>query len=389
MNSVSQLTEQIKAILEATFLEVNVSGEVSRPTYHSSGHLYFTLKDDKSSISCVMFKGNNQKLKFRVEEGMEVCVRGGVNVYSPRGTYQINCCDLEPNGSGALALAYEQLKKKLSQNGYFDQKRALPRYPKHIALVTSKTGAALQDMLKVAKKRYPLVKLSLCNTLVQGEEAKYEIVKAISYAQSLNPDIIVISRGGGSIEDLWAFNEEMVAMAIYESRVPTISAIGHAIDTLISDFVADATAPTPSAAMQLALPDINELKQNLDMYEMQLKKMLTFKLQNASSQLINLQNQLTLFSPKAKLQMYNELLQNHSKLLKSSLAQKFYILEQNLGSLEQVLKGKNPQKLVQNGYAQIVKDGKIISADKLKVNDEIELQSVKRNLLAKIIKDNV
>ncbi len=387
MNSVSELTEQIKSLLETTFLQVSVSGEVSRPTYHSSGHLYFTLKDDKSSISCVMFKGNNQRLKFRVEEGMEVSVYGGITLYAPRGSYQINCSNLEPKGSGALTLAYEQLKKKLHENGYFNQKRPLPTFPKHIALVTSKTGAALQDMLNVASKRYPLVKISLCNTLVQGEEAKYEIANAIKKAQSLKPDIMIISRGGGSMEDLWAFNEEIVAKSIYESSVPTVSAIGHAIDTLISDFVADATAPTPSAAMEMVLPDINELRQSLDMMESELKNRLFNQISNAKSSLLSLQNQLHLLSPKTRLNNLEEQLKTHKKALNIALSQKFFAFKNQLNAFELTLKGKNPQNLVQNGYAQLVKDGKITTIDKLKINDEVELQSPSKILVAKIIEE--
>ncbi len=385
MIQVSELTEQIKTLLESTFLQVSVYGEVSRPTYHSSGHLYFTLKDDKSAISCVMFKGNNQKLKFRIEEGMEAVVHGGLSVYSPRGTYQINCFNLEPNGSGALALAYEQLKKKLNKEGYFDQKRALPKFPKHIALVTSSTGAALQDMIKVANKRYPLVKLSICNTLVQGEEAKLEIVQALQKAQELNPDLIVLARGGGSIEDLWAFNEEIVAKAIFQSKIPTISAIGHAIDTLISDFVADATAPTPSAAMQLALPDINELRQMLDANELALKNLLNFKIQNASEQLIHLNQQMLLLNPKNKIKMLQDEIKNLQEILNSLMKQKIELSSQQLNSLKQILKSKNPNILAKNGFVQVLKQNKITPLEKLKPNDEITLVSIKKTLSAKIM----
>lgn len=385
MNSVSELTNQIKSLLEATFLHVKVYGEVSRPTYHSSGHLYFTLKDEKSSISCVMFKGNNQRLKFRVEESMAVHVSGSISLYAPRGSYQINCVNLEPSGSGALALAYEQLKKELSLNGYFDKKRPIPRFPKHITLVTSKTGAALQDMLKVAKNRFPLVKISLCDTLVQGEDAKYEIVKAIEKAQSLNPDIIIIGRGGGSVEDLWAFNEKEVAMAIFNSKIPTISAVGHAIDTLISDFVADATAPTPSAAMELALPDINELRITIDNLEERFKAIMTHKLENANTKLISLQNQLSFFSPKAKLKIINEEIATCKEAFKQVLNQKFHLFEQKLQTMQLVYENKNPEKLVQNGYAQLVKNGKIVTLDTLKSKDKFELQSTKNTITAQVL----
>lgn len=385
MNSVSELTEQIKSLLEATFLHVKVHGEISRPTYHSSGHLYFTLKDEKSSINCVMFKGNNQKLKFRVQDSMAVHISGSISVYAPRGSYQINCVSLEPSGSGALALAYEQLKKELYEKGYFNQKRPLPKFPTHIALVTSKTGAALKDMLKVANARYPLVKISLCNTLVQGEEAKFEIAKAIQKAQNLKPDIIIISRGGGSVEDLWAFNEKEVAMAIYNSSIPTISAIGHAIDTLISDFVADASAPTPSAAIELALPDINELRMMCDSMDESFKRLISHKLQNANIQLNSLKNQLSLFSPIAKLQLIKKEISTCKASLKQSLRQSLNIHEQKLQALKLAYQNKNPENLIQNGYAQIVKNGKIATINSLKEKENFELQSTNRTISAKVI----
>ncbi len=264
--TVTTLNNQIKSLLETHYMNLFVEGEVSRVTYHSSGHLYFTLKDKNSSISAVMFKGNNQKLKFRVEEGMQVIISGGISVYTPRGSYQINCQSMEPSGSGALALAYEQLKKRLEEKGYFDQtsKKELPRFPKHIVLITSKTGAAIQDMYRVAKKRWPLLKITLIDTIVQGESAAPMIAQNITIADTLNADVIVIGRGGGSLEDLWAFNEEIVAEAIYKTQTPIVSAVGHEIDFLISDFVADLRAPTPSAAMELVLPDSAEMLIYLD-----------------------------------------------------------------------------------------------------------------------------
>ncbi|NCB55251.1 MAG: exodeoxyribonuclease VII large subunit, partial [Epsilonproteobacteria bacterium] len=264
--SVSSLNNQIKSLLEATFLHVSVEGEISRATYHSSGHLYFTLKDADSAIACVMFKGNAKALKFQLEEGMAVIVHGALSVFSPRGTYQINCLSMEPAGSGALAKAYEQLKAKLSAKGYFDaeRKKRLPKFVERVALVTSATGAALQDMLKVAQKRWPLVNITLLDTLVQGENAKLSIAENIAKADRLNVDVIIIARGGGSIEDLWAFNEEIVADAIFTCQTPIVSAVGHEIDYVISDFVADVRAPTPSAAMEMLLPDQIEMLQRLD-----------------------------------------------------------------------------------------------------------------------------
>jgi exodeoxyribonuclease VII large subunit len=208
----------------------------------------------------------NKALKFQVEEGMAVVIHGSISVFSPRGTYQINCMMMEPSGSGALAKAYEQLKAKLGAKGYFDveRKKALPRFIRHIALVTSRTGAALQDMLRVATKRWPLVKITLLDTLVQGEGAKFSIASNIAKADALGVDVIIVGRGGGSVEDLWAFNEEVVADAIFASHTPIVSAVGHEIDYVISDFVADLRAPTPSAAIEMILPDSVEMLQRID-----------------------------------------------------------------------------------------------------------------------------
>ncbi len=385
MQSVSELTAQIKSLLETTFLHVRVKGEVLRPTYHSSGHLYFTLKDDKSSISCVMFRGNNQKLRFRVEDGLEVDVSASISVYAPRGSYQLNCVDIQPSGSGALALAYEQLKCELQEKGYFEQKRPLPRYPKHIAIVTSKTGAALQDMLRVAQARYSLIKISLFDTLVQGDEAKYAIAKAINDAQNINPDIIVVGRGGGSVEDLWAFNEREVAQALFESKIPTISAVGHAIDTALSDFVADASAPTPSACMEMILPDINELRQNVDNLIFTCNNLFANKLTNAQNELKYLQNQLSFLSPQNKINLAKNEVANLKHLYSLALEQKFTSFASQVQSLELAYKAKNPQNLTKNGYAQIVKDDKVSNLDELKKNDEFSLYDLKQKLHVKVL----
>jgi exodeoxyribonuclease VII large subunit len=266
--SVSALNEQIKALLETTLANVYVEGEISNLTYHNSGHMYFSIKDEKSTISCVMFRGNAQYLKFRLEVGSKVVISANVTVYVPRGNYQLICSKIEPSGIGALALAYEQLKTKLQIKGYFDSslKKQLPKFPKIIYVATSNTGAAIEDMKKVLAHRYPLAKMVLIPTLVQGDGAKESIVNAIKKADRLTTydDILIVGRGGGSIEDLWSFNEECVADAIYEANIPIISAVGHESDFVISDFVADIRASTPSNAIEISTPDINELRQYCD-----------------------------------------------------------------------------------------------------------------------------
>ena len=263
---VSQINEQIKSLLESTFLQVRVEGEISRVTYHTSGHVYFSIKDEKSTLSCVMFRSNAARLKFRLEEGQHVVLGGAITVYVPRGNYQMMVQTAEPYGEGALSLAFEQLKKKLAAEGLFDaaRKKPIPRTVRHIVLVTSKTGAAVQDMVRVASKRWPLVKLTVVDTLVQGAEAAGEIARHLLYADRLGADVIVLGRGGGSREHLWAFNEEAVARAVAACRTPVVSAVGHEIDTVISDFVADMRAPTPSAAMEQILPDRYDALMALD-----------------------------------------------------------------------------------------------------------------------------
>lgn len=407
--SVSSLNNQIKSLLETTFLHVSVEGEVSRPTYHSSGHLYFTLKDADSSISCVMFKGNNKALKFQVEEGMAVVIHGSISVFSPRGTYQINCMMMEPSGSGALAKAYEQLKAKLGAKGYFDveRKKALPRFIRHIALVTSGTGAALQDMLRVATKRWPLVKITLLDTLVQGEGAKFSIASNIAKADALGVDVIIVGRGGGSVEDLWAFNEEVVADAIFASQTPIVSAVGHEIDYVISDFVADLRAPTPSAAIEMILPDSVEMLQRID--SMMERYTLVFGriLRSKEESLEHLKRLFAKRSIDEKLSLWK----NEISILQSQYNDKIALLHreksrqvsllqeqihfqtrQNLAKKEQLLSSytlalnsKEPTREQKECYAQIVKEGKKIALEKIDEGETFELQTPHTILKAKAV----
>ena len=285
--SVSTLNNQIKSLLETTFMGAYVEGEISNLTYHASGHIYFSIKDESSSISCVMFKGNARYLKFNLEMGMKVLISGSISVYTPRGSYQLMCTKVEPSGQGALALAYEQLKNKLQLKGYFETsiKKTLPKYPKKVALVTSGTGAAIEDMKKVAIHRWPLVEFILIPTLVQGEAAASDIVQGIKIADKLACDVIVVGRGGGSKEDLWSFNEEIVCDAIYEANTPIVSAVGHEIDYLLSDFVSDVRAATPSNAIEIILPDINEHRMYLDSLRNDLSSTFRYSLEKKENEI--------------------------------------------------------------------------------------------------------
>jgi len=385
--TVTTLNNQIKALLESHYINTTVTGEVSRVTYHSSGHLYFTLKDKNSSISCVMFKGNKRSLKFTLEDGMSVVLLGAVSVYTPRGSYQLNVISLEPEGGGALALAYEQLKEKLKEKGYFDSdiKKELPKFPKTIALITSKTGAALQDMLRVAQNRYPLVKLILLDTQVQGEGSCEMIVANIKKADSLKVDIIIVGRGGGSVEDLWAFNQERVADAIFEANTPIISAVGHEIDFLISDFCADVRASTPSNAIEIALADKSELLIMLDSYmdrfDEKLQNIIIKKLRD----LDHLKELLKHSSPITKLTHIENEIQIISQNLNSAI---YFILKRKTTELEgvkNIFTQNNPSLRDKKGFAQVVKSGKSVDLETLESQDEIELFNSKVKIISKVV----
>ena len=385
--SVSVLNTQIKSLLETTFMQVCVSGEISNLTFHSSGHIYFSIKDESSTISCVMFKGNAQYLKFRLENGQKVQIIANITVYVPRGNYQLLCTKIEPEGIGSLALAYEQLKAKLQAKGYFEQsiKKALPKYPKKIAIVTSPTGAAIEDMKKVANNRWNLCELILIPTLVQGNGSIEDIVKNIKYADSLNCDIIVVGRGGGSIEDLWAFNSEIVADAIFEAKTPIISSVGHETDVLISHFVADIRASTPSNAMEIALPDKNEHLLYLANFINEFENRFKTIFQQKQIELENLKKLFAQNSIEAKIFF----VQSQIKLIKENFntifSQKLNIYQNSIDSLKQNYILNKPEKNDKIGFVQLSKNNKIISLEDLKTDDIIELQSTKIVANCKII----
>lgn len=408
--SVSSLNEQIKTLLETTFSRVLVEGELSRVTLHNSGHIYFTLKDSTSTIKAVMFKGNAAKLKFRLEEGLKVVLDGAITLYKPRGEYQLNCFSIEPFGHGALALAYEQLKNRLSQQGYFDTtiKKQLPKFPQKIALITSATGAALQDMLRVANRRYRALEIDIYDVLVQGESAANSIANAISFSDTRKYDIIVIGRGGGSIEDLWAFNEEIVADAIFKAKTPIVSAVGHEIDWVISDFVADLRAPTPSAAMEMILPDSNELYQFIDSLSSQYTQIISQKIFNSNQVLSHLINSYSQHSIEKKIVQKSE----EVKRLKDSFSQtvsfkmqsfsrelesikirfpnvidsKINIAQNQVLTLQKMLESNHPKQKSKKGFVQISKDSKVIDISSLHVDEVFDLMSDKISISAKVLK---
>ena len=259
--SVSEITGLIKQTLESGFSDISIIGEISNFKAHVSGHWYFTLKDSNAQISCVMWRGMNNYVFFTPQDGMKVIITGRITVYPPRGNYQAEIRSMKPAGVGELQAAFEKLKSKLAAEGLFDEKykKSIPKFPNKIGIVTAIGGAALKDMINIAARRFPLVELLIAPSKVQGEGAAEEIVKGIKLLNKMDADLIIVGRGGGSLEDLWSFNEEIVARAIFESTIPVISGVGHEIDYTISDFVADLRAPTPSAAMEIATPHKEEI----------------------------------------------------------------------------------------------------------------------------------
>jgi len=394
--SVSQLNEQIKGLLETTFSSIYVEGEVSNLTYHNSGHIYFSIKDDKSTISCVMFRGNASRLKFRLEMGQKIVISGNLTVYTPRGNYQLLCSKIEPSGVGALALAYEQLKTKLQIKGYFDKsiKKTLPRFPKTIYVVTSNTGAAIEDMKKVLTHRYPLAKMVLIPALVQGEGAKESIVRAIQITdtlakEKLEDSIMIVGRGGGSIEDLWAFNEEVVADAIFEAKIPVISAVGHESDFVISDFVADLRASTPSNAIEIATPDINELRIYMDTlandFINKFKTILFQKEQLLSHMLKSFEQH----SFEKKLNLIDIAIKQLKTQYNNIFSQLLNNKNNQLKLLISNYKIHEPSKKDKNGYVQLTKNNKITNLSELEENDIILLQTSTASIKCKVLSKNL
>jgi exodeoxyribonuclease VII large subunit len=384
--TVSQLNNQIKSLLESTFISVYVEGEISNLTVHSSGHIYFSIKDKDSNISCVMFKGNAFYLKFKLEVGQKVTINGSITAYTPRGSYQLICSKIEPSGIGSLALAYEQLKKKFQTLGYFDSshKKPLPKFPKLIAIVTSPTGAAIEDMKKIANQRWPLTKIVLIPTLVQGENAKFDIVSSIKYADSLKADIMIVGRGGGSLEDLWSFNEEIVCEAIFSATTPIISAVGHESDFMLSDLVADIRASTPSNAIELSLPSQNDMQLLLDDIRGNLAN---YFLNNLSRKTIQLQNLKTLFNQNSiESKILN--MQNIITHLKTNFDREFLnilnLKTRILSSLQENFILNEPSTKIKTGFVQILQDNQITTLENLNIDDTFELTDSKFILEAKI-----
>lgn len=391
--SVSEINEYVKHILSAdeNLTGLFVRGELSNFTHHiKSGHFYFTLKDEKTSIKAVMFKGSARFVKFKPENGMKVVIFGSVRVFERDGIYQLYCEDMQPDGIGALYLAFEQLKKKLEAKGYFDaeRKRKIPQFPQKIVLVTAPTGAALQDMLQIISRRYPVAELSLFPVLVQGEQAPQAIKHAFDWLNRQSDDftdLIIVARGGGSVEDLAAFNSETVADALYGSKFPVISAVGHETDFTIADFVADLRAPTPSAAAELAVPDMQALNNTLDNYESLLYNYTLSVLQRGGQLAKQLENRLQQASPKKTLLRHEDDISQAEKRLTSSVLTAYKEKGAAFQAAVDVLEALSPLKVLGRGYSITFSGGKPLAyAAGVRPGQQIETRLHQGSLISEV-----
>lgn len=380
--SVSQLNRYIKMNFDAdeNLANIFISGEISNFTNHyRTGHLYFTLKDDSAAVRAVMFNSSAKRLKFMPEDGMKVIARGRVSVYEASGQYQLYVDDMQPDGVGALNLAYEQLKEKLQKEGLFSEhhKKPLPPYPEKVGVITSPTGAAVRDIINVLGRRFPYAEIVFCPVLVQGDGAHLQLTDAVNMFNSERAaDVIIIGRGGGSIEDLWEFNDEGLARAVYNSEIPVISAVGHETDFTICDFVADMRAPTPSAAAELAVPDANELQ-----YALSALKNRMFL--NVSSGIADRRSRLEYLTSKGALKSPDEMLSNRSQRLDTAFSKMLSSYENLIGgkkvefiSAATALSKLDPMSVLMRGFAFVSdKSGKnVYSSQALAKGDKINVR---------------
>lgn len=378
--TVSEVNNYIKKILDNDFILNNLSvrGEISNLKYHSSGHIYFSLKDDNSKINCIMFKSKSFDLDIVLQEGMAVIVSGRASVYTANGTFQLYCDKIEQEGLGELHIRFEKLKEKLSREGYFDDefKKPLPKNPYRVGIVTSETGAAIRDIINVIRRRNSKVDIVLYPALVQGEGAYKTVIDGIEYFNKTNSvDVVIIGRGGGSIEELWNFNEELLAYAIFKSKLPIVSAVGHEVDFTISDFVSDFRAATPSQAGEVVVPLESEQYREINDYDDKLKFIIEDKIRNEKQKLSNLERILSLNSPSNKIANAYLEIDNLKDKIEKIIVFKVKSYKEKLFSLNNILNAHNPINILGKGYA-IIEDesGKVIkSKDFFEDNREIKI----------------
>lgn len=362
--TVTELTRDIKIIIENTFLEVWVEGEVSNFTHHSSGHMYFTLKDENSIIQAVIFRNAADGMKFKLEDGIKIVCFGRVSVYEKRGQYQVIINKVEPKGIGALQLAFEQLKKKLYQEGLFEEsrKKPVPLMPFSVGIITSGTGAAIRDIMQILKREAPFLRVIIRPTIVQGDGAKADIVGAIEeFNQYKNVDVLIVGRGGGGLEDLWAFNEEAVARSIAASRIPVISAVGHEIDWTIADFVSDLRAETPSAAAKFIVNRKNQLLKEIHNNMLRLSSALNERIYSLKHRLAELASSRALRHPLDKILEYQQELDNIISNIRLKIGHRLDMARERLKLFSGKLSTLNPTAILSRGYSlSLNADGGII-----------------------------
>lgn len=377
--SVSWVNAYVRNMISQDFMlqSLTVKGEASNVKYHSSGHLYFTLKDGKSAMACVMFAGNRAGLEFKLAEGMQILVCGSLDVYERDGRYQLYAREITPAGTGELYERYERLKKELEEMGMFDAlyKKKLPAYIKRLGVVTAPTGAAVRDIISISKRRNPGVEIILYPAVVQGEQAVSSIINGIRALEKIGVDVIIVGRGGGSIEDLWAFNEEAVARAIFDCEIPIISAVGHETDTTIADFVADLRAPTPSAAAELAVFEAGEVLERLTYYQDRFYSLMQIKTERSRMRLKSLEAKVKSLSPAMKLKEQRMHLMNLEERLENAMDGILMEVKHRLALTAQHLDGLSPLKKLSSGYAFVcVGDGRSVRhIDEIQVGDMLSV----------------
>lgn len=361
--TVSELTKQIKITLEESFSEVIVIGEISNFKAHVSGHWYFNLKDSNSVISCAMWKGLNSYVFFTPQDGIKIIVSGRITVYPPRGSYQIDVRSMKPAGEGELQAAFEKLKRKLADEGLFDEahKKPIPEFPKKIGIVTAKDGAAFQDMISVAERRFPLVELVIAPAKVQGSGAAESIAESLKLLNKQKDiDVIIIARGGGSIEDLWAFNEEMVAREIYVSKIPIISGIGHEVDFTIADFVADLRAPTPSAAMEIATPNKDDFFAFIDEFSYNSSQKLEGLCTENRRRVSQILNGYGFRYPTDLVRKHSQITDNLIYKIFSGIDKKFNFYNNMITLRSKIIESHSVQDILKKGFALVKQDSHFV-----------------------------
>ena len=380
--TVAQVNAYIKNMFAQDYLlgHVFVKGEVSNCKYHNSGHIYFTLKDENAAISCIMFASNRRSLEFRLENGQKVVVSGSVGVYEKGGSYQLYAVRIRRDGLGDLYLKYEALKRELEEMGMFDPayKKPIPPFVRTLGVVTAPTGAAVRDIIQISKRRNPGIRIILYPAKVQGEGAAESIAAGIYALQERKPDVIIIGRGGGSIEDLWAFNEEIVARAVFACQIPIISAVGHETDTVISDFAADLRAPTPSAAAELAVADVRQMLMRLGQDEERLNILIKRHIESCRKEMKRYELTLKLLGPVNNVKKMKQTLLEKRGLLKRSMERVILMKRSSFELYLERLKGLSPQEKLAAGYAVVIKQGearpeRVKSAGQLLAGENIEI----------------